>query len=461
MWSEEGGSTYSARILSRLLAFLAVVLAGAAIATIIIYDQAAESWPKIAQYLVSNPILATIVGAVIVFVTIDRFREMSLRIGALDRTVVEISQNVNQALDDNYKKAEDTLSARFERIEGALQDVESRYPWLKALGEQDFVVNVPTLSAILQNLKLHIENRDMHLAYELLYEAANGDFEGDLRLYEELAIIAFVIYDDAHTSDVLLRKAQDNSRVMRAVWMAKRLFLATVSGRLALGEQLSRQIESLRKKSWYSSIISIFTSSPVSQNWADSEDVILYLRIFYEIHPDKLRYKKANKRISNKLKNIDINKEKFADSVIDFAVLGDTKALSSIESSKIRSIFEFGPLIGRLHAFKIERKLEEILNVARFGETRRAGLEAVSISFSRFQEAEEPGMIQEDFQGEVTDQVDGRGQSKEQLTLPDEDLFPEPEPEPEPDNEIESGEKSSSLEDAIKKVRERSKDSGD
>lgn len=224
------------------------VLLIALVSIIFVFEEPKESWPEIITYVTTNPLLAAVVVSVIVFLAVDRFRELSERVGSISQRLFDQKSSTDKEIENAVEKLEAKLTAKWERVGNQIDQIEQENPWLISLAENDLLVNIPTATAALKNVEILISANEFGVAYEVLYNAAKQGSDDDTRLigttydFEALATISFVLFEDAATADMLMRRAQDIAIGRHRYWLARRIQFALFSGRLSAAFDLAKEL---------------------------------------------------------------------------------------------------------------------------------------------------------------------------------------------------------------------------
>lgn len=211
------------------------------------------------DYLVQNPLLVAVVGAMFAGLLLNVVTDLFKRAGDLEARLHLTSQHYETMQKNAVEEARKALAGRWDAIETKLKQIVRDHPWLEAINDFDYSVNVPTAVAARRNVEIHLLREDRHLAYEVLYEASLSSEESKPKSvvngaptdFEELALLAYAIFDDIHLADRLLSRAGSAAGRNRAAWDARRIHLALLSHRFELVEELRGSVEaSLKTELW-------------------------------------------------------------------------------------------------------------------------------------------------------------------------------------------------------------------
>ena len=202
-----------------------------------------EDWVDIAKYLGESPLIVSVVGALIIFLAVDRFRELAKKVSDLEERIYELTGTFSSTLDRSIEETQAQLADRWERIETRLRNLTENYPFLEALDDHDLLVNSRTTVAALGNVRALMSSGKTNLAYEVLYFTATrkGDQKvfGTPKDFESLALVALVSFEDEYLCDLLLSRASAAAGKRHPLWSARRLQMAILTGRLSLAADLS------------------------------------------------------------------------------------------------------------------------------------------------------------------------------------------------------------------------------
>jgi hypothetical protein len=240
-----------------LILYILLIAVFVASSTIFIFQTPAENWPDIIDYIISNPLTVSIIGALVVFLILDRFRELSKSLGDLDNRVHEQQGSFQRELEDRVDDAQRKLSDKWQRVETKLGDISQTYPFLDDINNFDILVNAPTAVAALKNIEILIGSDRPNLAYHILHQVAmesdlaDEKFSGSPNQFETLGLLAFALFDDSYLCDRLLVRAARGANERGIVWAARRLQLAALTGRVALVVELSEYLSKrLSERYW-------------------------------------------------------------------------------------------------------------------------------------------------------------------------------------------------------------------
>ncbi|WP_299971365.1 hypothetical protein [uncultured Roseobacter sp.] len=256
---EETKSTENRGRTREIVLYTLVIAAFVSSFTLVVFERPAESWPDLIDYIVSNPLTVSIIGALIVFLILDRFRELSKALTEIESRLYDHQGTFNQELENRVDETQRKLSEKWQRIDTKLADISQDYPFLDDINNFDMLVNAPTAIAALKNISILISSGRPNLGYHILYELSVSDkprttsFYGSPAQFETLGLFALAYYDDAYLCDLLFQKAGRVASEREIVWTARRLQLATLTGRLSLAVQLSEILSRhIKKRTWES-----------------------------------------------------------------------------------------------------------------------------------------------------------------------------------------------------------------
>jgi hypothetical protein len=208
------------RNLLLFITFAAIIFASCAIYLLISWPDSVENWPDIIGKMIGNPVTIAILALILGFLTVDRFKDLSARVTNIDKRLFDLKGEFQNQVEEASAKTEKGLKDHWDRIENRLHQLRRDYPWLESIHENDFFINVPTAIAALRNVEIFLERGEIHLAYEVLYDAAKLSNEMDKSEviidgtpgdFEALALIAYSLYEDIKLSDKLLIKASESA----------------------------------------------------------------------------------------------------------------------------------------------------------------------------------------------------------------------------------------------------------
>lgn len=240
-----------------IILYVLLIFVFVASSAIFIFQTPSEEWPDIIDYIISNPLTVSIIGALVVFLILDRFRDLSKSIGNLDDRVHDQQGSFQRELENRVDETQRKLSDKWQRIETKLGDISQTYPFLEDINNYDILVNAPTAVAALKNIEILIASDRPNLAYHIIHQVAvesdssEERFSGSPNQFETLGLLALALFDDSYLCDRLFIRASRGANERGIVWAARRLQLAALTGRVALVVELSEYLSKrLSERYW-------------------------------------------------------------------------------------------------------------------------------------------------------------------------------------------------------------------
>jgi hypothetical protein len=236
-----------------LLLSLTILAFSIAVSLLLISGRKQGDWPQLLNYILTNPAVLAAIGTLVVFLTIERFRDLSGRVNDIGKQVYDVRTSLERDVKTASEAVSEELSAEWDRVRNKLESVKRENPWLDSISQFEFSVNVPTTGAALRNIEQFLASNDPHIAYEILYEAGHKTYdprigrdkaiEGYSNDFEVLAIIALTMFSDAYLCERLLARAEENATPYASVWKARRLLFTLLNDQLATAGRLANDLE--------------------------------------------------------------------------------------------------------------------------------------------------------------------------------------------------------------------------
>ncbi len=221
---------------------------------------------SVAPDIFRDPIVFAIIGAVLTFLLIDRWKR-------LEDEISEIRQNQHTVLSDVRKEAESLVKAQIEGAMRQAQAIDSKvsslvedHPWIADITENEFIPDASSCRIVLRTLEGLLTQGKVALAYEYLFSwtkrnANQPRLEGTVEDFLDLAEFSERVLADEYLGLLILQQGylSASNRILIMPDYLKRLIR---HGDFRGSESVAKQVEILVSPNWLQRIKTYVRNQP-------------------------------------------------------------------------------------------------------------------------------------------------------------------------------------------------------
>ena len=125
------------------------------------------------ENLAKEPLVLTAIGAILVFLLVDRWRRIEIEISNIRTKQFDVLKNVRDDAENIVKGRLESTTRKAKAIESKIGGLLEEHPWISSITENDLIPDASSCRIVLRTCEqLLIKNRDS-LLYEYIYSWFN------------------------------------------------------------------------------------------------------------------------------------------------------------------------------------------------------------------------------------------------------------------------------------------------
>lgn len=218
--------------------------------------------PKGVGSLVRDPIVLTIIGAVVTFLVIDRWRRIETELSDLQSNQTSALRDIREDAKALTSEQTETITRKAAAIESRIGALLEDHPWIADITENEFIPDAGSCRIVLRTAEELLATNRVSLIYEYLFFWAKRDsgkarLEGTADDFFSLAAFCEEALGDEYLAFLVMREGYYNA-MNRMLLIPDYLRCSIRCGRFSDTVRVARELKRILIPAWWNRVL-VFT----------------------------------------------------------------------------------------------------------------------------------------------------------------------------------------------------------